>query len=56
MTDGKVRSDFFVWILSGFAAGFPATLIFHQLTLAVLWHAGLAPFPPFPMVASRRQR
>jgi hypothetical protein len=34
------------WLL-GFLAGFLATLIFHQLTLALLWGMGLAPFGPF---------
>ncbi|HLF96445.1 MAG TPA: hypothetical protein VI457_04820 [Methylococcaceae bacterium] len=33
--------------LFGFIAGFLATLVFHQLTLALLWGAGLAPFGPF---------
>ena len=35
--------------LFGFIAGFFATLIFHQLTLAVLWGLGLASFPPYSM-------
>jgi hypothetical protein len=35
--------------LSGFIAGFLATLIFHQLTLLLLWKAGIAPFAPFSM-------
>ena len=35
--------------LSGFIAGFLATLIFHQLTLLLLWKAGVAPFAPFSM-------
>jgi hypothetical protein len=38
--------------LFGFLAGFLATLIFHQLTLAVLWSIGLAPFGPFSMAAT----
>lgn len=38
---GPIRS------LLGFVAGFLATLVFHQLTLALLWGAGLAPFGPF---------
>ena len=38
--------------LFGFVAGFLATLIFHQLTLAVLWAAGLAPFAPFSLAAT----
>lgn len=33
--------------LFGFVAGFLATLVFHQLTLALLWGAGMAPFAPF---------
>ncbi len=37
----------------GFVAGFLATLIFHQLTLAVLWNLGVAPFSPFSMAATR---
>lgn len=36
-------------MLSGFIAGFLATLIFHQLTLLLLWKAGIAPFAPFSM-------
>lgn len=37
-------------ILGGFIAGFLATLIFHQLTLAVLYALHLAPFGPFSMM------
>ncbi len=37
----------------GFVAGFLATLIFHQLALAVLRGVGLAPFGPFSMAATR---
>lgn len=36
-------------LLSGFLAGFFATLIFHQLMLALLWGVGVAPFAPFAM-------
>lgn len=36
-------------MISGFIAGFLATLIFHQLTLAILWVLGFAPFGPFSM-------
>ena len=39
-------------LLSAFTAGFLATLIFHQLTLFVLWSAGFAPFAPFPMAST----
>jgi hypothetical protein len=38
--------------LFGFIAGFFATLIFHQMTLAVLWGLGLAPFPPYSMTTT----
>ena len=38
--------------MGGFLAGFLATLLFHQLTLALLWQVGVAPFGPFPMVAT----
>lgn len=37
-------------MLLGFVAGFFATLIFHQLTLAVLWEIGLAPARPFSTI------
>lgn len=37
----------------GFVAGFLATLIFQQSTLALLWHLGLAPFAPFSLAATR---
>ncbi len=40
-------------LLLGFIAGFFATLIFHQLSLWVLWTAGIAPFGPFSMAASK---
>jgi hypothetical protein len=40
-------------LLFSFIAGFLATLIFHQLTLALLWWAGLAPFGPFSFAATR---
>jgi len=36
-------------LLFGFIAGFLGTLIFHQLTLWLLWTLGIAPFGPFPM-------
>jgi hypothetical protein len=39
------------WLL-GFLAGFLATLIFHQLALAVLWGIGLAPFGPFSLAST----
>ncbi len=36
----------------GFVAGFLATLVFHQLTLTLLWVIGIAPFSPYPMTAT----
>ncbi|MGH7848653.1 MAG: hypothetical protein ACREQW_26250 [Candidatus Binatia bacterium] len=40
-------------VVSSFIAGFLATLIFHQLALALLWSAGLAPFAPFSMAPTQ---
>ena len=40
-------------VLASFIAGFLAALIFHQLTLAILWTAGVAPFGPFSMAPTR---
>lgn len=40
-------------LIYGFVAGFLATLIFHQLTLALLYNAGIAPFGPFSWTATR---
>jgi hypothetical protein len=40
-------------VLGGFIAGFFATLIFHQLTLALLWSVGVAPFGPFSMAVTQ---
>jgi len=37
-------------LLWGFVAGFLATLIFHQMAVALLWKLGMAPGPPFQMV------
>jgi hypothetical protein len=45
----KAPTEFPAQLLFGFIAGFLATLVFHQLTLALLWGAGVAPFGPFPM-------
>lgn len=43
----------FTPILSGFLAGFFATLIFHQTTLWVLRTIGIAPFAPFNMTPTQ---
>ena len=53
MTDTLIPANFSARLAFGFIAGFLATLIFHQLTLALLWAAGVAPFGPFPMAATR---
>ena len=42
-----------VRLFFGFVAGFLATLIFHQLTLSVLWAVKVAPFAPFSMAATK---
>jgi len=52
MTDEKNRIEFIPRIVCSFAAGVLATLIYHQLALLLLWHAGLAPFAPFSMAAT----
>ncbi len=52
MPRGNMPLSFSGSVLTGFVAGFLATLIFHQLTLAFLWGVGLAPFRPFPMAAT----
>ena len=39
--------------LFSFIAGFLATLIFHQLALALLWWVGVAPFAPFSMAVTQ---
>src|SRR5918992_5968318 len=39
-------------LLWSFIAGFLATLIFHQLALALLWSVGLAPAGPFSLAAT----
>ena len=36
-------------LLFGFIAGFLATLIFHQLALALMWSMDFAPYKPFAM-------
>lgn len=48
----RSSASFPVRVLFGFLAGFLATLIFHQVLLALLWAAGIAPFAPFPMTAT----
>ena len=53
MEEEKIPAGVGVRLLSGFIAGFFATLIFHQLVLALLWYVGLAPFRPFSMAATQ---
>jgi hypothetical protein len=46
-------SEYPARILFGFTAGFLATLIFHQLSVWVLWIVGVAPFAPFSMAVTK---
>jgi hypothetical protein len=52
MNDEKSRIMPGSRVVASFAAGFLATLIFHQLALWVLWQAGVAPFAPFALAAT----
>ena len=47
MIDQSRQMSFLSRLLVGFIAGFLATLIFHQLTLAFLRGVGVAPFLPY---------
>ena len=49
----RIGPNYSTRILFGFIAGFAATLVFHQLTLWVLWGVGLAPFAPFSTAATK---
>jgi hypothetical protein len=49
MADRNLPTNVSTELLFGFIAGFLATLIFHQLGLALLWAIGVAPFGPFSM-------
>lgn len=53
MTYQKTSAGMIRWLFLGFVAGFLATLIFHQLTLCVLWAVGFAPFKPFSMALTK---
>lgn len=53
MTNRSIPAYSSISLLFGFLAGFLATLIFHQLTLLVLWSLGVAPFGPFSMAATQ---
>jgi hypothetical protein len=48
----KASIGFSKKVLYGFIAGFLSTLVFHQLTLEILWIAGLAPFGPYSMAVT----
>ena len=52
MADG-MRANSSAQLLFGFVAGFLATLIFHQLTIALLWNIGVSPSAPFPMASTQ---
>jgi hypothetical protein len=49
MADRSIGIGFGKSVVFGFVAGFFGTLVFHQLTLAVLWGLGVAPFSPYSM-------
>jgi hypothetical protein len=49
----SMRTNFSAQLLFGFTAGFLATLIFHQLAVALLWSIGVAPSGPFSMAATQ---
>jgi len=49
----SMRANSPAQLLFGFVAGFLATLIFHQLALALLWIMGMAPAGPFPMAPTK---
>lgn len=53
MTDRKPLNNSPGRLLAGFVAGFLATLIFHQLTLTLLWALEVAPMGPFPMAPTQ---
>lgn len=48
LTSSKSHSTVFNLFL-GFVAGFFATLVFHQVMVALLWKIGMAPGPAFQM-------
>ena len=52
ITYNKTSLGFSKKVLYGFIAGFLSTLVFHQLSLEVLWIVGLATFGPFSMAAT----
>jgi hypothetical protein len=52
MTNNKTNIGLSRRVAYGFIAGFLSTLVFHQLTLEVLWIIGLAPFGPYLMAAT----
>jgi hypothetical protein len=47
MADQSRQMSFLSRLLVGFVAGFLATLIFHQLTVAILRGVGVSPFLPY---------
>jgi len=47
MVHAHLRIQSLERVITGFIAGYLATIIFHQLTLEALWALGISPFPPF---------
>lgn len=52
MTETRASGGLATRLMLAFAAGFLATVIFHQLALVLLWSLGIAPFPPFQMAGT----
>ena len=52
MTETNASGGLATRLSLAFAAGFLATVIFHQLALMLLWSLGIAPFPPFQMAGT----
>ena len=52
MADRNLPANLSARLLFGFIAGLLATLIVHQLVLALLWVVGVAPAAPFSMAAT----
>lgn len=49
MADVAEASNPLIRPVVGFVAGFFSTLIFHQITLSILWAINIAPFSPYAM-------
>lgn len=52
MADPDLTANAPLRLAMGFVAGFLATLVFHQIAVAILWSLGVAPFAPYSMAAT----